>query len=186
MSKLFARRYSVSPSIILLAPTKPLAGVPASAPSYSRFADELRRYSAWRAELRAESSTSDDGASFLLVFGYEPPEWILSMTPEVRQQTLERVVLIRCARAPSVLDDLEQWGVAAAIETLTYSLWESPRNGTTGYGIAGLREAVASIGGECAAEPFASEHYCVYGSVKSSTLTQALAEYLKALAILRS
>lgn len=172
----------MSASIILLLSTDSLAREQASCESYSRFADELRGHSGWRVELLAQSAGSDDGVSFLLVFGREPPDWILSMAPDERDRTLERVVLVRCARAPSVLEDLERWGVAAGIETLTYHLWESPQNGTTGYGIAGLREVVKRIGGECAPEPFSSERYCIYGSTKSSTLTQALAEYLSAVA----
>lgn len=80
-----------------------------------------------------------------------------------------------------MLDDLEQWRVAAGVDTLVYQLWEPPRSQGTGYGIAGRRDVVATIGGEPASEPFASEHYCIYGSSTSRSLPQALVEYLAAL-----
>ena len=172
----------MSSSVILLASPHELATIRSSDPSYTRFAEELQSYSGWCVTFAGDVPESDDGTSFLISQGQEPPAWIMSMERVRRQRILERLTLLRCARTPSVLVQLEQWGVASAIENLAYSMWEYPRNGTTGYGIVGRREVVSLIGAEAAPEPFANRSYCVFGSAKSNTLTQALAEYLEALA----
>ena len=176
----------MSMSIILLRPTNPLSRAPnADLFSHARFANELRANGA-KVDVFEDAPSSDDGKAFLLVFSNEPPSWILSLPEELRLATLERVVLLHCDRAPTMLDNLEEWEVAAGIENLTYQLWESPRNGGTGYGIAGRREAVTAIGGKVAAAAFTSEHYCIYGSSTSRSLSQALVEYLAALGRIRS
>ena len=176
----------MSSSVIVLAPPHEFATIRFSDRSYARFADELQSYSGWCVSFAADVPESDDGTSFLISQGQEPPAWIMSMELVRRQRILERLTLIRCARTPSVLVQLEQWGVASAIETLAYSMWENPRNETTGYGIVGRGEVVSIIGAEAAPAPFANSSYCVFGSAKSNTLTQALAEYLEALARLRA
>jgi len=176
----------MSMSIIVLRPTNPLSRAPnADLFSHARFAEELRANGA-TVDVREDAPSSDDGKGFLLVFSSEPPSWVLSLPDELRLATLERVVLLHCYRAPAMLDNLEEWEVAAGIEDLTYQLWESPTNGGTGYGIAGRREAVAAISGKMASAVFTSEHYCIYGSSTSHSLSQALVEYLAALGGIRS
>lgn len=148
-----------------------------------RFADELRRFAAGPVELRANAQGSDDRAAFLAVVGSEPPAWMMSLSGAEREAMLSRTILMRGPRAPAILEVLERHRLAGGIENLRYRSWETKPDSESGYGVVGLRQVVARIAGECAAEPFASEHYCVYRSSKASSLPQALAEYCDALAL---
>jgi hypothetical protein len=152
-----------------------------TAAAHFRFAAELRRYTDSPVSVRENgpASATDDG--FLVVLDSKPPEWAITLPVAARQETLARVILMRCQRAPGMLALLEAHGVAGGVENLRFRVWETHPERDSGFGIAGLCSAVQLLGGECAPEPFISDRYYIYASPRSTTLPQALAEYVASL-----
>ena len=153
----------------------------ATVPAEARFAEELRTHTTSEVSLREDSPENDSEGAFLILFDALPSEWMLSLAPTVRRETLARLVLLSCERAPAMLKVLEEYGVAAGVESIRLRTWETHCERDSGYGIAGLRTAVEQLAGRCAPSPLQSDRYCIYTSPSSTTLPQGLAEYLAAL-----
>lgn len=144
---------------------------------YSRFADELRRYFSGRVEVRPDRAENVDEEAILLLFRSEPSRWMVEHPSHSSTRILSRTLLMLAPRAPGLLNVLEHHGLAGGVETARYLHWVSSPHLDTGYGVAGLRRVVTQICGECAERPFATDHYCIFQSAKSTGLPQAVAEY---------
>jgi hypothetical protein len=151
-----------------------------------RLADELRGYTNAGVAIRPDVRESDTDDAFLLLVSSEPAEWMLSLPNSDRQSTLGRAVPLLCRRPPGMLKLLEEHALAGGVDSLRYGMWQDHPSKEGGYGIAGRRDVVERLGGECAPSPFTSAHYCIYESPTSKNLPQALVEYLNALAELRA
>ncbi|HEY4182555.1 MAG TPA: hypothetical protein VGM90_37240 [Kofleriaceae bacterium] len=149
-----------------------------------RLVDELRVHGA-EAEIRANVKSSDDGESFLVLFD-EPTRWMSEIDTHRKNQALERVVLFGCSRAPLCLAILEQFSLAAAVDSIAARHWRHTPEKGIGYGIAGPRDVVERIGGKMASGQFVTERYCAYTSATDTRVVPALLEYLQALSDGRS
>jgi len=146
----------------------------------ARFADELGRYSGLQITVCGDGLHDVPADGFLLVYGDRPLPWMLAGDEAERSKLLQRVFLLQGQRAPGVLEVLEAHRLAGGIEAMRYMVWRQRPERESGYGVVGLRSVVDRMGGVCAPEPFCSQRYCVFNEVRSQSLTQALAEYLKA------
>ena len=150
-----------------------------------RLTAELRVYTDVAVEIRDDVPASDTDNAFLLVLSNSPSEWMLSLPVGDREETLGRALPLQCVRPPGLLQLLEEHHLAGGLDYLRFSMWEAHPSRESGYGIAGLRQVVDRLGGECAPKPFTSAHYCIYRSPTSKSLPEALVEYLNALAEMR-
>lgn len=153
---------------------------------HSRLAQQLRAYGGSRVEVMADQPGTDVGDAFLGIFDREPSPWILALPSPEREAMLGRTFLLLGDNAPGLVDVVQSYGLAGAVETRRYLKWKSSPDEDNGYGVIGLRVVVDRIGAKCADEPFCTEGYCLYGSPQSENLPQAIAEYLRVLTHLRS
>lgn len=169
------------PSILLVPKQVPSSAPKPSRSIHERLVEELGRYTSEAVAIREDTPLSDTGDVFLLVPSNAPSDWMRSLPDDARRSTLARVMLLQCHRAPRMFDTLESERLAGGVEYLRFTTWERRPEHDSGYGVAGLRDVVPRLGGECAEEPFASPHYCIYKSRTARSLPQAIAEYLSAL-----
>ena len=149
---------------------------------HTRLCEELRREYKGPVETRVDRQDSDDSEAILLLLQDEPSKWMRLLAPSGRRALLSRTLVLRSRFAPGMLDMLEEFGLAGGVENRRYAIWKSQPERDSGYGIAGLRDVVVRLNGECAEAPFATARYCFYQTQKSRTLPAALAEYCTALA----
>ncbi|HEY4182554.1 MAG TPA: hypothetical protein VGM90_37235 [Kofleriaceae bacterium] len=168
--------------LIALVPETPSSGVDFS--EVERLVAELREQGT-SAEIRPDIASSDDAEAFLVVFAHEPTQWMQELDLLHKQQTLERVVLFGCERAPLCLEVVERFTLAAAVDSVTERKWRHQSEKENGYGIAGRRDVVESIGGKMASGQFVTDRYCIYGSAAATKMVPALVEYLQAFRLLR-
>jgi len=99
--------------------------------------------------------------------------------PNLRSVLTPRIVLLGADRT-KIMAILEQYRLAAAIESYRFFQWSVQKQNDTGYGLYGvcsiaqLLEADQIGGG-----PFRSERYCVFGDSRYSSLPELLVRYLE-------
>lgn len=145
----------------------------------TQLADKLRDAGFSDVAIKLDDKSSAAGDAFLLLLSSEPSPWMLALASDERAQVLARTFVLLGVRAPSILDVLERHRIAGGVESMRYSKWKGAPDADNGYGVVGLRAVVERIGGECADDPYRSEHYCVYRSRSAQDLPQAIAEYAR-------
>lgn len=118
-------------------------------------------------------------SGYLLVYGGALVDK-LADRPDAKS-ILSRVVVLSVHRS-QVFDDLETYGLAAAIEQNRFFQWEANRAQESGHHIFGLRTVGEQMGAVCAplGSPFASAHYCNIDDTRRADLPDLLAAYLRA------
>lgn len=90
-----------------------------------------------------------------------------------------RVVLVNADRA-SVLEQLEQHSLVAAVEKHRYFLWRRQRAQERGRGLFGRKDVAARIGATFDQSPFVSARYAYLASEGATNLPELMAQYLSA------
>lgn len=147
---------------------------------YQRLADELRRFST--AEINIVSVFLRD----------IQPQGILLLNPSTNfnstlaecepnaQRTLPRRIILIGADRSNVLQVLEQHRLAGAIEQHRFFQWSNQPQSDSGYGLYGLcAVAEAMEADQLGSGPFRSEHYCIFGGGRYSSLIELLVSYLE-------
>lgn len=83
-----------------------------------------------------------------LIVGFfgDDPGWSLgSLPPEAQSEVCRKLVMLNGGRG-NVLQMLEQWELAAAVDAYSYSIWQRERPRDGGGGLIGRIDVAASIG----------------------------------------
>jgi hypothetical protein len=141
---------------------------------YREFAESLEQVGAGRVEISDLGQPLPQGLLLLDAGGLDQ---LLAKAEGSGSSVLPRVFLLNANRL-NVLNLLESYNLAGAIEQNRYFQWRHNPNSDRGSGIYGLKELAASMGSESAsAGPFASERYCVFYDARPGGLPQALIDY---------
>src|SRR5262245_21107368 len=108
---------------------------------------------------------------YLLVFHRAP--W--AVTPELAR----RIIAFDEDRA-SVMEDVEQYGFAGAVEKHRYFQWRAQRDKERGYGLVGRKDVAARMPARLAGGPYTSANYAILASDTARDLPGLIAEYLRA------
>jgi hypothetical protein len=148
--------------------------------TYQRLAAELRRYNT--AEVNVMRSFLRDiplRGILLLDPSADFGTTLAECAPERQQDLPPRIILIGADRS-DMLQVLEQYRLAGAIETHRFFLWLHQPQSDSGYGLSGLYSiAQAMQADQIGSGPFRSEHYCIFGSSRYSGLVELLGSYLE-------
>jgi hypothetical protein len=108
---------------------------------------------------------------YLVVFDYQDLAWFAALGG--------RIVLINADRA-SVLEDVERYGLAAAIEKHRYFQWRTRRQEETGRGVFGRKDVAARLDGLHDTGYRETARYQLLASSRYPDLVSLLAAYLAA------
>ena len=146
--------------------------------AYDEFALELGKYVG--EEIRVVESHLRDAVSqsngMLLLDSGNPEQAIAGCGDS---QIAHRIVLMQASRT-SVLETLERFRLAGAVEANRYFRWKHHREQETGRQVYGLKAVASRIGAECSPLPFSSDSYCLLDEPTQPNLPALLAAYLKA------
>jgi hypothetical protein len=90
-----------------------------------------------------------------------------------------RIVLMQANRT-NVLETLERYRFAGAVEANRYFQWKHHRDQETGTQLYGLKSVAQRMGAACSPIPFSSASYCLFDEPKQPNLPALLASYLNA------
>ena len=115
--------------------------------------------------------TSAPTEGYLLVFHRGP--WVVE--PELAR----RIIAFDEGRA-YIMEDVEQYGFAGAVEMHRYFQWRTQRDRERGYGLVGKKAVATRMSARLPGLPFTSPNYGVMESATARNLPELIAEYLKA------
>jgi hypothetical protein len=146
---------------------------------YEEFASELARHASVSvAIIEAPLDSAPPNGMLLLYGGGHLHQWTAQGGPtEHQRRLLARTILLDADRS-DVLEMLEEFGFAGAIEKYRYFRWLTQRDEESGHQLFGLKSVARSMGAICS-EVFASERYCSFDDSRVPDLPSLVVGYLR-------
>jgi hypothetical protein len=146
---------------------------------YEEFASELARYASVSVAIIEAPLDSAPPTGMLLVYGGSGlRRWFAEGGLSEQQRcVLARTILLDADRS-EVLEMVEEFSFAGAIEKYRYFQWLSQRDEESGHQLFGLKSVAKSMGAICS-EVFASERYCSLDDSRFSDLPSLVVGYLR-------
>jgi hypothetical protein len=154
-------------------PSRPLDATPRR---YDRFAQQLQ--SATQVPVTRRVGKLCDAPAEGIVLAHLTTDWSTATKtcePDFARALAPRTVLLGVSAA-SVLDTLERWSLAGAVDGLRFAEWEAGSSDAPGP--FGKRQLAGSIGAECV-PGFDSGNYCLLHRAEAGDLVHILGDYLR-------
>lgn len=112
--------------------------------------------------------------------------YVVAYGPPVAELPLPASSIIYVnANRTSVRRNLEQYSLAAAIESNRYFEWQHRRGEERGAGVFGRKDVASAIGAELEVGPFTTDRYGLLKDLRVRDLPSLLASYLRGLESIR-
>jgi hypothetical protein len=166
-------------TLVIEPPPLPPTPFEAGPERFQPFASELGRHANTAVAITDEITPRSLPDGFVLwVTGGDPERLLERFAQPTRDDLAARTVLMSVSWQKA-LEQLEEYGFAAAVDSLRFNHWAG--NPSAPPGLFALRELAAETGATCAAlSAFGSKRYCLLESDHHHGLPHLLADYLAA------